>query len=89
MTLKLGFVICLVLAQQRFIQNRGLVLLIITSFLASIITSFLQGLVPFFLVSITDGIAAIVVVVLALIWAVVFLIGSLISIIKALRVDRA
>jgi len=89
MTLKLGFVISLVLAQQRFLQNRGLVLLIITSFLASIIISFLQGLVPFFLVSITDDIAAIVGGVLALVWAVVFLIESLISIIKALRVVRA
>ncbi len=88
MALKIGFAVCLVLAHQRFLQNKGLVLLIITSFLGNVIVSFLHGLVPGFLVSITDGIAAIVVAVLAVIWAVVLLVGSVPSVIKALRVDR-
>ena len=34
MTLKLVFAVCLVLAHQRFLQNKGLVLIIITSFVA-------------------------------------------------------
>lgn len=88
MMLKIGFAVCLVLAHQRFLQNKGLVLLIITSFLGNVIVSFLHGIVPGFLVSITDGIAAIVVAVLAVIWAVVLLVGSVPSVIKALRVDR-
>ena len=88
MMLKLGFAICLALAQQRFLQNRGLVLMIITSFLGNIVVSFLHGIVPGFLVSITDAIAAIVVGILAALWAIVFLVGSLISVVKALRLDR-
>ena len=43
------------------------------------------GIVPLFLVSITDAIAAIVVDVIAAIWAIVLLIGSLISIVKAVQ----
>jgi hypothetical protein len=88
MALKIGFAICLPLAHPRFLQNRGLVLLIITSFLSNVIISFLHGFVPGFLVSITDGIAAIVVIVLAVIWAVVLLVGSVPAVVKALRVDR-
>lgn len=83
MTLKLAFAFCLVIAHQRFLQNKGLVLLVITSLLATFIVSFLQGVVPGFLASITDDIVAIVVGILAAIWAVVFLVGSIVSIVKA------
>ncbi len=82
--LKLGFGAGLVLAHQRFLQNKGLVLIIITSLVANLIVSFLHALVPSFLVSITDGIAGIVVLVLAAIWALFFLIGSVISVVKAI-----
>jgi hypothetical protein len=85
MTLKLGFVVCLVLAQQRMLQNKGLVLMIFTSLLAMVIISLLHGLVPLILVSITDAIAAIIVALLAAIWAVVMLIFSISAVIKALR----
>jgi hypothetical protein len=85
MLLKIGFAVCLVLAQQRFLQNRGLVLIIATSLVASVIVSFLQGLVPIFLVSITDDVAAIIVGILAAIWAIVFLVGAIPAILKALR----
>jgi hypothetical protein len=85
MMLKIGVVVCLVLAQQRFLQNKGLVFLILTSFIACIIVMLLQGLVPIFLVSITDMLAAIIVAVIAVIWALFLLIGSLISILKALQ----
>jgi hypothetical protein len=83
MTLKLAFAAFLVLAHQRFLENKGLVLLILSSLVATLATGFLQGLVPGFLVSVTDAIAAIVVGVLALLWAVWFLIGSLPAIVKA------
>ncbi len=88
MTLKIGFVICLVLAQQRFLQNMGLVLLILTSFLCTVIISFLHGLVPQFLVSITDAIAAIIVSIVAALWAIFLLVGSIISLIRAIRPPR-
>lgn len=87
--LKLGFVVCLILAQQRFLENTGLVLLVLTSLLAGVIISFLHGFVPGFLVSITDALAAIIVAILAALWSIFFLIGSLPGIVKALRVDRA
>jgi hypothetical protein len=88
MILKLGFAICLVLAHERFLQNKGLVLIVLTTLLAHIITSFLHGFPPGFLVSITDAIAGLITVILTAIWTVVFLVGSIISVVKALRVDR-
>jgi hypothetical protein len=81
--LKLGFAICLVFAQQRFLENKGLVLLIATSLIAVLLLSFLHGFVPGILVSITDTVGALVIAVLTLIWAVIFLIGSVISVVKA------
>jgi hypothetical protein len=77
--LKLGFAVCLVLAQPRFLMNRGLVLLVLTAILGTVIVTFLHGLVPRPLVSITDAIAAIVVGVLAIGWAVFLLLGALLS----------
>lgn len=83
--LKLVFAACLVLAQQRFLQNRGLVLLVVSSLVANIVLSFLHGLVPGFLVSITDAIGAIVVAACGCVWWVLALIVALPSILKALR----
>ncbi len=89
MTLKLAFAVLLLFAHQRFLQNKGLVLIILSSLLANIILSFLHSIVPRLLVSITDAVGAIVVGILAAIWALVFLIGAIPAIVKALRVDRA
>lgn len=85
LSLKLAFALFLVIAQQRFLQNKGLVLLVLTSLLATIIVSFLHGIVPRFLVSITDAIAAIIVAVISMIWAVIFLVGSVVSITKVIH----
>lgn len=82
--LKLGFGACLVLAHQRFLQNKGLVLIIISSLLANLIVGFFHALVPRVLVSITDAIAGIVVLVLAAAWAVFLLIGSVTSVRRAI-----
>jgi hypothetical protein len=90
MTLKLVFAVLLLLAHERFLQMKSLVFMVLTSLLATVIVSFLHGFAPAgFLVSITDGIAAIIVAILAAIWALVLLIGSIPAVIKALRVDRA
>lgn len=82
--LKLGFAGSLILAHPRFLQNKGLVLIILTTLVAVLIVSFLHGLVPIFLVSITDRVAAIIVLILVIIWAIFLLIGGLISVFKAI-----
>jgi hypothetical protein len=88
MTFKVAACICLALAHPRFLQNKGLVLLVLTSLLAGAIVSVLHGWVPGILVSITDAIGAIVVAILGLIWAVVLLIGALVSIFRVLKLKR-
>lgn len=85
MALKLGMVVCLVVAQQKMLQIRGLVLLILTSLLAGVIVSLLHGIVPGFLVSITDALAALIVAILAAIWAIFLLLFSVGSVLRALR----
>ncbi len=85
MALKIGFIVCLVLAHQRFLQNKGLVLIVLTSLLANLIISFLHNFVPGILVSITDAIGAIIVGILAVIWAIILLVFAIISIIKAVH----
>ena len=82
--LKLGFGVCLLLAQQNFVKSTGLVLLYFTSLVAGIIIGFLHGIVPAFLASITDDIGAIIAIVLGLIWAIVTLVGSISSVVKAI-----
>lgn len=84
MLLKIVASILLPIAHQRFLNDKGLILLVATSLVATIIVSFLHGLVPGPLVSITDALAAIIVGILALIWAVVVLIGSIIAVFYAL-----
>ncbi|GIH02134.1 hypothetical protein Rhe02_02010 [Rhizocola hellebori] len=86
MFLKLVAVAFLIAAQQRFLQNKGLVALILTSLLGNVVAVFLHGLVPGILVSITDDIAAIVFAVVAIIWAIILLIGSIPAIVRALQV---
>jgi len=81
--LKFGFGIMLLLAQQRFLQNKGLMFIIATSFLANLVVTFLHGFVPGILVSITDAIAAILMLIFALVWALLMLIGAIVAIIKA------
>jgi hypothetical protein len=85
MFLKLVFAGALLLAQPRFIQNKGLVLLFVTSLVANVVAGFLHGLVPGILVSITDDIAAIIFAIVAIIWAIVLLIGSIPAVVKAVR----
>jgi hypothetical protein len=87
MLLKLVFAGSLLLAQQRFLQNRGLVALTLTSLLCNILAAFLHGLVPLILVSILDDVAAIVFAVAGIVWSVVLLVGSVPAIVKAVRVS--
>lgn len=74
----------LLLSHPRFVQNKGLVLLMLTSLVARVAVAFLHGLVPGFLASITDAIGAIVVLVMALVWALFFLVWGIVSMVKAI-----
>ncbi|HEC06606.1 MAG TPA: hypothetical protein ENJ12_07130 [Thiolapillus brandeum] len=89
MTFKIAFVICLLLAHQRFLENKSLMFIILTSLVATVVVTFLQSVVPGFLASITDDIAAIIVAVLAIVWAVVYLFSSLPSMIRAFKPGSA
>jgi|SRR5579884_1012036 len=88
MLLKLGFAISLLVAQQRFLQSKGLVLLTLTSLLGTVIVTLLLGIVPGVLVSITDAIGAIVVGALGIIWGLFLLIGAIVSLIKSSHLDH-
>ena len=87
--LKLAWAGLLILAQPKFLQNKGLVLLILTSLLCTVVLEFLHHLVPVILVSILDDLGALVFAVVAIIWALVLLIGSIPAIVKAIRATAA
>jgi hypothetical protein len=86
--LKLAFGVCLVLAHPRFIENKWLVMLAITSLVATVLLSILHGFPPRILASIADAVGGLVVGILAAIWALIFLIGSVVAVIKILRITR-
>jgi hypothetical protein len=88
MFLKLVFVVMLILAQPRFLQNKGLVALLATSLLANVVLAVLHGLVPVILVSITDDVGAIVFAAAGLVWGIVLVIGSVPAIVNALRASQ-
>ncbi|MFF0098125.1 hypothetical protein ACFYO8_02200 [Micromonospora sp. NPDC005257] len=83
--LKLVWAALLLAAEPRFLRNKGLVLLALTTLLCTVVLQFLHGLVPVILVSILDDLGAVVFAVVALIWALVLLIGSIPAIVKAVR----
>jgi hypothetical protein len=85
---KIAFGVLLILAHQRFLQNKGLVLLVVTSLIANVVISILHGLVPIVLVSVTDAIAAIIVSVLAVVWAIGLLVGAIIAIIRIIKPEK-
>lgn len=88
MGLKMIAIYCLFLAHQRFFSVKGLLFLLLSSLLVNIIVSFLHAIAPSFLVSITDAIAAIIIMVISLIWSISKFIGSIPAAIKGLRFDR-
>jgi hypothetical protein len=85
MLLKAAFAVCLVIAHQSFLTDKGLLLLVGASLVSNLVVGFLHGLVPGFLVSITDAVAAIVVAIIGIILAILALVGSIISIVKAIQ----
>ena len=88
MFLKLAACVALMFAQQRFLQQKGLVLLALTALVCNLLVAFLHGLVPVVVVSIVDTLAAIVIAVIAIIWGIVLLIGSIPSLVATIRTGR-
>jgi len=85
LVLKLAMGGSLVLAHQRFLQNIGLVILVILSLVLNIVIAFLHDLPPGFLTSITDAIAAIIVAIVAIVWSILLLIGAVIAVLRVIR----
>ena len=56
-------------------------------FLANIVVAFLHGLVPIILVSIADDLAAVILAIVAIVWAIILLIGSIPAVVKSIRVS--
>ena len=85
LTLKVVMAVCLVLAHQRFLQNIGLVVLVMLSLVLNIVIAFLHDLLPGFLTSITDAVAAIIVAIVAIVWSILLLIGAVIAVLRVIR----
>jgi hypothetical protein len=73
-----------VLAHQRFLQNKGLLVLIGVSLGLTWLIGFVHAFLPIILVSIGDQLMALVVCIVAAIWLALLLIGALIATIKAI-----
>jgi hypothetical protein len=86
--LKLAAAVLLVLAQQDFLKNKGLLILVGLSLLLTVLVSFLHGFPPGILVSITDVIAALIILVVSIIWAILVLIGAIMATIKAIPQEK-
>jgi hypothetical protein len=88
LVLKIAAAVLLVLAQQDFLKNKGLLILLGLSLLLTVLISFLHGFPPGILVSITDVIAALIILVVSILWAILVLIGAIIATIKAIPQEK-
>ncbi len=85
MFLKLASAGCMLLSHPDELKTKATLFFFGSSLLANIVVSWLHGFLPRILASITDTVAAIVVAILGVIWAVLLLIGSISPIVKTLR----
>ena len=84
MLLKIAFLVLAVIAHQRFLQNKGLLVLTGLSLGLTWVIGFVHALLPIVLVSIGDQLVALVICIIAAIWLLLLLIGALIATIKAI-----
>lgn len=84
MILKIAFLIFAVLAHQRFLQNKGLLVLVAVSMALTWLIGFVHAFLPIFLVSIGDQLMALIICIVAAIWLLMLLIASIIATIKAI-----
>lgn len=76
LALKLVFCGFAIAASPRLIGQKGLVALVATSIVVQLMIGYLHGLVPLPLVSMLDAVAALIVIAVAIVWAVVIMAGS-------------
>lgn len=84
MALKIAFCIFAALSHQRYLQNKGLLVLAGVSILFTWIVGFLHAFPPGFLVSIADAIGALVLAIVGAVWLLVLLIASIIALVTNL-----
>jgi hypothetical protein len=84
MIFKIAFLVLAVIAHQRFLQNKGLLVLTGVSLGLTWVTGFVHAFLPIFLVSIGDAVVALVISIVAAIWLLLLLIGAIIATIKAI-----
>ncbi len=89
MILKLVFAALLVLAHQRFLQNKSLVFVIVISLVSSFLVQFLIDFPPRFLASITDALGGLIVAIITALISIFYLVLAIVSVVRVLRVDRA
>jgi hypothetical protein len=89
LALKIALVVLLVLAQQRFLQVKGLVALIVVSVALQLVLGLIHGFLPGPVVAIGDQLWALVTAVVAIVWALVMLIGAIPAVVNAVRVSGA
>ncbi len=85
MLLQVGGTVAILIVNPSLLKNVWLVLLVGSSLLLTVILGFLHAFPPSPLVSIADAIGAIIAGIFAAIWMIVFLIGALFAIVRALR----
>jgi hypothetical protein len=85
--LKIVFAVLLVLAQPRFLRIKGLVILVLLSLVVQLVLGIIQSFLPGPIVSIGDELWALVTAIVAIIWAIIMLIGSIPAIVKAVHVS--
>jgi len=84
MLLKIAFLVLAVIAHQRFLQNKGLLVLTGLSLGLTWVIGFVHALLPRILVSIGDQLMALVICIVAAIWLLLLLIGAVIATVKAI-----
>jgi hypothetical protein len=88
MFLKLVFCVLLLLAQESFLTEKGLVVLTALSLGATWLVSFLIAFPPGFLASITDVIGALVIAIVGIIWLLLLFLSNLLNLLSLLRSAR-
>ncbi len=87
--LKIVMAAFLVAAQPRFLKVKGLVALIVVSVLLQLVLGLIHGFLPRPVTAIGDQFWALLTGIVAIVWALIMLIGSIPAIVNALRVSRA
>jgi len=88
MLLQIAGLILLMLAQQRFLQSKGLMLLFGTAILLTFMVSLLHSIVPGILVSITDAIGGVIIGITGATWSLIILIFGIVAAVRLLRLGR-